>query len=78
MQNRRLADNLSRKTLSAQSGVPSPTIRHFETTGKISLVSLLQIAQALGCMDNFLGLFPEKPALTIDQFIAVKRQRGSK
>ena len=30
---RRLAENLSRRSLSARSGVPESTIKRFETTG---------------------------------------------
>ncbi len=75
---RRLAGNLTRKTLSAQSGVPESTIRKFEMTGKIGLVALLQVADALGCMDGFTGLFPKKTSTTLDEFVRPKRQRGKK
>ena len=50
---RRLAANLTRKTLAKQSGVPESTLRKFEVTGVISFVSLLQLADTLGCMDDF-------------------------
>lgn len=75
---RRLAGNLSRKTLSAQSGVPESTIRKFEMTGKVGLVALLQVADALGCLDEFTRLFPQKSVTTLDEFVAPKRQRGKK
>ena len=35
---RRLADNLSRKTLAEKSGVSEASIKRFETTGEIALV----------------------------------------
>ncbi|MDK9724806.1 MAG: helix-turn-helix domain-containing protein [Sterolibacteriaceae bacterium MAG5] len=76
--NLRLAANLSRKTLAAQSGVPASSIRHFEMTGQIGLVKLLQLADALGCMDDFNGLFPMRDARTIEEFVAPKRKRGSR
>ena len=77
-QARRLADNLSRKSLAALSGVPAPTIRNFEGSGKISLLGLLQLADALGCLDNFADLFPARPTASIDQLIAPPRRRGTR
>jgi transcriptional regulator with XRE-family HTH domain len=76
LQARRLAEKWSRKTLASLSGVPAPTIRHFESTGKIGLVALLQLAEALHCLDNFLFLFPLPQAKSIEEFAAPKRQRG--
>lgn len=75
---RRLAANLTRKTLAKQSGVPESTLRKFEVTGVISLVSLLQLADALGCMDDFSKLFPARTVMTIDEFVAPVRKRGRK
>lgn len=75
---RRLAANLTRKTLAKQSGVPESTLRKFEVTGVISLVGLLQLADALGCMDDFSKLFPAKAVMTIDEFVAPTRKRGRK
>jgi transcriptional regulator with XRE-family HTH domain len=75
---RRLASNLTRETLAARSGVPSPTIRKFETTGAISLIGLLRLADGLDCMDDFNALFPRKSALTIEEFVSPKRIRGRK
>lgn len=75
---RRLSANLTRKTLAARSGVPESTIRKFEGTGIISLKGMLQLADALGCMDDFSKLFPAKAATTIDEFVAHVRKRGRK
>lgn len=75
---RRLADNWTRKTLAERSGVPESTLRKFEVTGFISLLGLLQLADALGCMDDFAKLFPAKAAVTIDEFAAPMRKRGRK
>jgi len=75
---RRLSQNTSRKTLAAQSGVPVSTIRHFETSGKISLLSLLQLADAMACLDSFSNLFPVSPATRIENFVAPRRKRGTK
>ena len=73
----RLAHKLTRQTLSQRCGVPASTIRRFEQTGQIGLVALLQIADVLGDMDEFNALFAERKALTLDQFVAPKRKRGS-
>jgi len=77
-QARRLAANLSRKTLSLRSGVPASTLRKFETTGAIGFVSLLQVAQALDCMDEFTQMFAPKKIQSIEDFVAPLRQRGSR
>lgn len=75
---KRLAMNLTRKTLAQRSGVPAPTLRRFESTGQVGFVALLQIADALGCMDDFNSLFSVKPFLTLDEFLAPQRKRGRK
>lgn len=48
---------LSQKLLSQKSGVTYASIRRFETTGDISLSSLLKIAHALDSLKDFEGLF---------------------
>jgi len=70
--------NLTRKSLSQRSGIPAPTLRRFESTGMIGFVSLLQLADTLGCMDDFNSLFSAKPSLTLDEFLAPQRKRGRK
>ena len=47
---------MSRATLAEYSGVPAPTIRKFEETGKISLESLLKIAKVFKKLTEFEGL----------------------
>ena len=48
---------LSQKQLSQKSGVTYASIRRFETTGEISLSSLLKIAHALDALKDFEGVF---------------------
>lgn len=48
---------LSQKELSQKSGVAYASIRRFETTGEISLSSLLKIAHALDALKDFEGVF---------------------
>ena len=47
----------TQKELSKRSGVSYASIRRFETTGEISLRSLMSIAVALDCLKDFEKLF---------------------
>lgn len=73
---RRLAENLSRRSLSARSGVPESTIKRFETTGYIALDRLLRLASILDGLDEFAVLFPEKPPVLFEQIFPTPRRRG--
>ena len=48
---------ISQKELSQKSGVTYASIRRFETTGEISITSLLKIAHALDALKDFENLF---------------------
>lgn len=48
---------ISMEKLSTMSGVSYSSIRRFEKTGAISLNSLISIANALGSLEDFDGLF---------------------
>ena len=52
----RLGKKWTRETLSKRSGVPAPTLRRFENTGKIALESFLKIMNALGRLDEIESL----------------------
>lgn len=61
----RRQQKISQQELALRSGVSFGSIKRFETSGEISLVSLLKIAQALNCLEDFQNLFalrddPEK------------------
>ena len=73
---RRLALNLSRKSLAERSGIPESTIKRFETSSDISLAALISLALALGCLEGFDGLFPDIPPRTIREVRTKRRQRG--
>ena len=80
---RRLALNLTQTGLSNRSGVSLGSIKKFESTGEISLSSLLDIALALGCLQDFEMVVQEKDSVQIDLFSKTKpnkpmRKRGSK
>lgn len=57
---RRKEKKISQKELSIRSGVTYASIRRFETTGEISFSSLLEIANALDCLEEFNRLFSKK------------------
>ncbi len=76
--NQKLADRLknirkrrrmTQEELSVQSGVSYGSIKRFETTGKISLLSLTKLAVALGCSDEINNLFTEVPYRSIEEVI---------
>jgi transcriptional regulator with XRE-family HTH domain len=74
---RRLGADLSRKSLAARSGVPEGTIKRFEASGEIGVMSLLKLAQALGCLDEFKGLFAPAPQpVSLEEIMKPARKRG--
>ncbi len=79
---KRLFLNLSQKSLSDRSGVSFGVIKKFETTGKISLESLLKLAFVLEALNEFADLFGAKALesyLSLDQLLKQKpRKRGRK
>jgi transcriptional regulator with XRE-family HTH domain len=77
-QARRLAENLSRRTLTAKSGVPEGTIKRFELTGRIGAESMLALAIALDCPDEFELLFGARPIRSIGEIRTYTRARGRK
>lgn len=64
---------ISQERLSEMSGVSFGSIKRFESTGKISLLSLTRIAFALGCADEIRGLFREVTYLNIQEVIRENR-----
>ena len=56
----RLALNISQKELAGRSGVSLGSIKRFESSGLVSLSSLLEIALVLGRLDGFERLFAAK------------------
>ena len=73
---KRLAANLTRRTVSAKASVSEASIKRFETTGEISFHSLLKLAFALDCMDEFEGLFAKKEPQSIADLQTKPKQRG--
>lgn len=78
---RRLELNLTREGLAARAGVNFYTFRRFEQTGEISLLGLLRVAFALGCLEDFSELFACQQYSSIDEMLAAQttvRRRGRK
>lgn len=49
---------LSQQELAERSGVSFGSLKRFETTGQVSLESLIKLAQVLDVADGFSQLFP--------------------
>ena len=54
---RRKELKLSQQNLAKRSGVSYGSIRRFESSGEVSLTSLLRMSQAMGLIDEFDPLF---------------------
>lgn len=54
---RRKKMHLSQRDLANKSGVSYASIRRFENIGEISLNSLLKIANAIDCLEDFNSIF---------------------
>jgi transcriptional regulator with XRE-family HTH domain len=57
---RRKSLHLSQAMLAAKSGVPLPTLRRYEQTGKISLASFVKLLFVLDLSAELLAIFDEK------------------
>lgn len=62
---RRKEIKLTQRALAVKSGVSYSSIRRFESTGDISLSSLLKIADALDCLTDFNNLFKNRKITSI-------------
>ena len=61
--------SLSQEKLAQISGVSFGSVKRFETTGQISLLSLTRIAMALDMADDLRQLFTEVPYRNIQEVI---------
>mgnify|MGYP002524626389 FL=1 len=59
---------LTQKELSVRSGVSYASVRRFEISGEISLLSLLKIANVLGVLEDFNALFTRKAIMNLKDF----------
>lgn len=76
---KRLEQNLTQEGLALRSGVSLGSIKRFERTGEISLKSLIDIALALGCLEDFASLFADNAprGSLFENKDEKKRKRGS-
>lgn len=65
---------LSQQQLANSCHVSLGSIKRFESTGNISLLSLTKIAMELGCIEEIKSLFTNVPYLNIEEVINEKRQ----
>ena len=77
----RLSLNLTQEGLSNKSGVSLGSIKRFETTGQISLESLLKMAFMLDCLNDFKNIANKKDEQydSMDDLLKVKpiKKRGA-
>jgi len=74
--NRRKELKITQKELANRSGVSFGSIKRFETSGHISLESLLKVALVLECLDEFSSLCEkrEERYRSIEEIVMDKNQ----
>jgi len=78
LRHRRLDAGWSQAELSDRSGVPLGTLKRFESTGQISLDTLLRLARPLSALHEFDALFPEPAYASLDEVIRATTQPARK
>jgi transcriptional regulator with XRE-family HTH domain len=71
----RLAANLTQAGLAARAGVSLASLRRFERTGEIALLSLIRLAIALGVDHELESIFRPRELRSLDELIARPRTR---
>ena len=69
VRNIRKRRSISQEKLASMSGVSYGSIKRFETSGQISLISLTKIAMALDITDDIRNLFTTVPYRDIQEVI---------
>ena len=69
VRNIRKRRSISQEKLAVMSGVSHGSIKRFETTGQISLISLTKIAMALDIADELRSLFSQVPYRNIQEVL---------
>ena len=73
IRNTRRRRSISQEKLAEMSGVSYGSIKRFETSGQISLISLTKIAIALDLADELRNLFTQAPYKDIQEVINERR-----
>lgn len=66
---------LSQQKLASKSGVSLGSLKRFEHTGEISLISLIKLAIALELGEELDKLFSEVPPVSIEEVIYEQKHR---
>ena len=69
VRNIRKRRSISQEKLASMSGVSSGSVKRFESTGQISLLSLTKIAMALDIADELRNIFSQVPYRDIKEVI---------
>ena len=69
VRNIRKRRSISQEKLASMSGVSYGSIKRFETSGQISLISLTKIAMALDIADELRNLFLQVPYRNIQEVL---------
>lgn len=69
IKNIRKRRKISQEELAKLSGVSFGSIKRFESTGQISLISLTRIAVSLNLQDEIKDLFTQVPYLSIEEVL---------
>lgn len=64
---------ITQEQLSEQSGVSFGSLKRFERTGQISLLSLTKLATALGCADEIRCLFESVAYGSIEEVVRERK-----
>lgn len=73
VRNIRRRRSISQEKLASMSGVSLGSVKRFETSGQISLISLTRIAIALDLADELRNLFMQAPYKDIQEVINERR-----
>jgi transcriptional regulator with XRE-family HTH domain len=73
MRKRRKERGFTQAELARRSGVSLGSLKRFESQNEIALASLIRIAVALGCEDDFEGLFSRRQYRSIQEVIDAQR-----
>lgn len=69
VRNIRKRRSISQQKLAEMSNVSYGSIKRFETTGQISLISLTRIAMALGIADELRNIFSQVPYRSMEEVL---------
>jgi len=75
---RRLEKGWTQKMLAAKAGLSLPSYRRFESSGEISVRSLVMLAFALDMTDEFETLFSSKTYQSIDDIVKSEQTKQRK